>query len=224
MSAAALTSVGWQLQGMGIKLVELLRTTLWSPTLLASDLRYALLAVSASPYHPRAFEQHLRRRQLGGDEEAFTYGETPWFTAARMLRRVGLAKGQRFVDLGSGEGRVVLLAALRFGARSVGYEIIADRHLAARRVLRQTLGLPIELRHADAAQADLGDFDVAYSAWTCLDAPARRRLLAALRTLPAGAHAITVTHPIEDEGFTHLGAERLWLSWGRGEVHYHRRR
>jgi predicted RNA methylase len=40
-----------------------------------------------------------------------------------MLELGELKKGETHYDLGSGDGRVVIMAAQKFGARSVGYEI-----------------------------------------------------------------------------------------------------
>lgn len=44
-------------------------------------------------------------------------------TADRMLRMAGLERGQSLVDLGSGDGRMLILGARRFGAQAVGVEI-----------------------------------------------------------------------------------------------------
>lgn len=46
---------------------------------------------------------------------------------ATMLRLAGVGKGDVLYDLGSGDGRIVIAAARRFGARGVGVEIDPDR-------------------------------------------------------------------------------------------------
>lgn len=51
---------------------------------------------------------------------------TPHDVVDRMLEIAGVAKTDVVYDLGSGDGRIVLSAALKHGARSVGYEIDAD--------------------------------------------------------------------------------------------------
>jgi hypothetical protein len=50
-------------------------------------------------------------------------------TADRMLRMAGLERGQSLVDLGSGDGRMLILGARRFGAQAVGVEIDPVRWL-----------------------------------------------------------------------------------------------
>ena len=52
----------------------------------------------------------------------------PWVpsslgTAKQMLRMADVQPGQKVVDLGAGDGRIVILAARRFKAHSVGVEI-----------------------------------------------------------------------------------------------------
>ncbi len=48
---------------------------------------------------------------------------TPEKTVRQMLRLANLQPGQRLVDLGAGDGRVVIVAAQHFGAAAEGVEI-----------------------------------------------------------------------------------------------------
>lgn len=210
--------------GTLIKLTELLTVTLWSPRLLWADLRYAWCALRRSPYRAGGFEAALRARQTGTPADSFAFGETPWFTARALLGRAQLAAGQRFVDLGSGDGRVALYAAVACGAQAVGYEWLAERHRIAERVAGPIGGARLTLHCADAAAADLTQADVVYCAWTCLDERARQRLLPALRTMPAGSRLLTNTYPVSDPGFEYLGSVFRRFFWGRGEIHLQRRR
>ena len=43
-----------------------------------------------------------------------------------MLRMAGVRRGDHVMDLGSGDGRIVILAAKRFGATGLGVEIVPD--------------------------------------------------------------------------------------------------
>jgi SAM-dependent methyltransferase len=72
-----------------------------------------------------------------------------------MVREVPLGAGDAFVDLGSGLGRVVMLAHLLSGARGSGLEI-QEALVAGARARSEALALPaVSFLHADAAQADL---------------------------------------------------------------------
>lgn len=48
---------------------------------------------------------------------------TPTDVVERMLRLAGTAAGDTVVDLGSGDGRIVIAAAQKFGARGLGIEL-----------------------------------------------------------------------------------------------------
>jgi SAM-dependent methyltransferase len=51
------------------------------------------------------------------------YYPTPMAVVEKMLELGELKPGELVYDLGSGDGRVVILAAQKFGARAVGFEI-----------------------------------------------------------------------------------------------------
>jgi protein-L-isoaspartate O-methyltransferase len=61
--------------------------------------------------------------QQQGAEKLAPYYPTPPTVVQKMLELGELKKGELHYDLGSGDGRVVIMAAQKFGARSVGYEI-----------------------------------------------------------------------------------------------------
>jgi SAM-dependent methyltransferase len=67
----------------------------------------------------------------GGDnalprEPDVPYVVTPPAVVAKMLELARVTKDDVVYDLGSGDGRIVIMAAQRFGARGVGVEIDAD--------------------------------------------------------------------------------------------------
>src|SRR5688572_31574262 len=52
---------------------------------------------------------------------------TPQVTVDEMLRIAGVGPGDFVLDLGSGDGRIVITAAKKFGARGLGVDL--DHHL-----------------------------------------------------------------------------------------------
>jgi SAM-dependent methyltransferase len=68
------------------------------------------------------------------------WAPTPLDTVRHMLSMADLQAGQRLVDLGAGDGRIVIVAARRFGARAVGVEIDPLRCLLANALIA-VLGL-----------------------------------------------------------------------------------
>ena len=65
------------------------------------------------------------RAQFGGDTDV-PFITTPDRVTLAMLRLAGVGANDRLIDLGSGDGRIVITAAKRFGARGLGVEIVPD--------------------------------------------------------------------------------------------------
>ena len=78
-----------------------------------------------------------------------------------MLEAAKLMAGQKLVDLGSGDGRIVVTAAKQFGARSIGYEI--DKELVAisrAKIADAKIAELATIEASDMFKADLTDVDV----------------------------------------------------------------
>lgn len=84
------------------------------------------------------------------------YVPTPLKVVERMLQLAGVEKTDTVYDLGSGDGRIVITAAEKFGAKAVGVEL--DRTL-----VRSTEDRIRELKMEDRAQilhANIFDVDL----------------------------------------------------------------
>lgn len=66
---------------------------------------------------------HLVAQDAETPEKVAPYFPTPPYVVEKMLNLGELRKGEVHYDLGSGDGRVVIMAAQKFGARSTGFEI-----------------------------------------------------------------------------------------------------
>jgi protein-L-isoaspartate O-methyltransferase len=64
--------------------------------------------------------------QSGDGEKLAPYYPTPETIVERMLQLGGLKAGEKIFDLGSGDGRIVIMAAQRFHADAVGVELDRD--------------------------------------------------------------------------------------------------
>ena len=79
----------------------------------------------------------------------------------RLLVLASVKKGDTVYDLGSGDGRVVIAAAKKFGVKAVGFEI--DPHLvklARENVRKQGVQKLVEIRQQDFASANLSPASV----------------------------------------------------------------
>lgn len=95
--------------------------------------------------------------QAGADyPEEIPFVPTPVEVIDKMLELAEVKKGDVVYDLGSGDGRIVIRAAKKYGARAVGIEM--DRLLLAKaRQDAKTAGVShrVEFRAEDAMKADL---------------------------------------------------------------------
>jgi protein-L-isoaspartate O-methyltransferase len=62
----------------------------------------------------------------GDAEKLAPYYPTPATVVEKMLQLGGLKAGEKMFDLGSGDGRIVIMAAQKFHAEAVGVEIDKD--------------------------------------------------------------------------------------------------
>jgi len=95
------------------------------------------------------------RGQLGPREE-IPFVPTPVEVIDKMLELAQVKKGDVVYDLGSGDGRIVIRAAQKYGVRAVGIEM--DRLLLAKgRKDAKTAGVShlVEFRAEDALKADI---------------------------------------------------------------------
>src|SRR4051812_7670954 len=64
--------------------------------------------------------------QTGDAEKLAPYYPTPESIVDKMLQLGGLKAGEKMFDLGSGDGRIVIVAAQKFHAEAIGIELDKD--------------------------------------------------------------------------------------------------
>jgi ubiquinone/menaquinone biosynthesis C-methylase UbiE len=87
------------------------------------------------------------------------YVPTPKDIVRRMLQLASLRRGETLFDLGAGDGRIIIEAVRRFGARAVGVEIDPERISRVRERLNATT-TQAELIQASLFDVDLSSADV----------------------------------------------------------------
>src|SRR5271166_1353380 len=70
--------------------------------------------------------QGVAPAQTGDAEKLAPYYPTPETIVEKMLQLGGLKAGEKVYDLGSGDGRIVIMAAEKFHADAVGIELDKD--------------------------------------------------------------------------------------------------
>lgn len=88
---------------------------------------------------------------------------SPVLVIQHMLKLADLRAGEVFFDLGSGDGRTVIMAAKAFGARAVGVELREDLAKKALSTIHENgLGDRVTIVNGDMFGVNLGSADVVF--------------------------------------------------------------
>ena len=156
----------------------------------------------------------ISARQAPLETPDIHFAVTPQPLADAMLTLARITKDDVVYDLGSGDGRIVVLAAQKYGARGVGIEI--DRTLVemSRQVAREgEVANRVTFIEGDLFAADVSKATIV-TLW--LSTPVNRRLEAKLkRELRPGARIVSRQFPIgawPPDRTVQIGEEvlRLW--------------
>ena len=89
------------------------------------------------------------------------YFPTPMSVVKAMLELGELQPGELLYDLGSGDGRIVIMASQSFGARAVGFEIDPKLvHQSRQRIAKRKLTDLASIEQQDLMEADFSKPDV----------------------------------------------------------------
>lgn len=156
-------------------------------------------------------------------ESLAPYVPTPYDVVNRMLELAGVTRDDVVYDLGCGDGRIVITAAERFGARGVGIDYDPERIAEANaNAARRGVDDLVTFIHQDAMEADVSEATVVT---LYLLSSSNRRLRPILtRQLRPGARIVShafrmgdwrpeVTEEFEDERGT-MRTLHLWRADG----------
>jgi SAM-dependent methyltransferase len=209
--------------------------SLWMPlhtaALWLEDARYyrhlRLLRVDwalwrAYWWRDRYFLARREGRRLDVPPETLTYGTTPWSTAADLLKRVDAKPGERFLELGAGEGRLAFFARVWGDLTVDAYELLPTFVRVADRIVKRLSLDRITFHQANLLAADLAMADIVYLAGTCLDDPTIDTLQDRLRWLKPGARVISLSFPLDVPGLELMAEVPIAVSWGHSTAYVQR--
>jgi SAM-dependent methyltransferase len=131
----------------------------------------------------------------------FAYGLPPTATRPERIRKAlklaELQPGEKLYDLGSGSGRVLIMAAREFGAEAVGIDAGPVQYMQARlSSLFNGVASKVHLRLGNFFKADLREADVVFAYLTSQYARKLEPILAS--QLKSGARVITISFDFPD--------------------------
>jgi 16S rRNA A1518/A1519 N6-dimethyltransferase RsmA/KsgA/DIM1 with predicted DNA glycosylase/AP lyase activity len=94
-------------------------------------------------------------------EKLAPYYPTPESIVQKMLELGGLKTGEKMFDVGSGDGRIVIMAAEKFRANAVGVEFDEDLYKqSAEKIRKKGLEKTARIIHGDAMKQDYSSADL----------------------------------------------------------------
>jgi len=181
------------------------------------DLSLYVLYLFSPPFRLRKSEGH----ELPVTFDELTYGETYYFTARDILKKVNFTSDDMFIDVGSGRGKMVFFVSMYFHARATGIDILPT-FINRSNYLSEKLKL--EHTHfilSDGRTFDFSSGTVIYLAGTCFSDSSVSLLLKSLRAAPEGAKIITLSYPLKADYLKLISKEIKYFSWGKSTVFIH---
>lgn len=124
------------------------------------------------------------------------YTPTPEIVVERMLDAARLDRGDLLYDLGSGDGRILIKAALTYGVKAEGYELDPDLVERSRATARAAgLDEKVTILRRDILTLDLPDADVVTLS---LSRDLNRKLVPQLLAMKPGARIVSHDHAVGD--------------------------
>ena len=172
------------------------------------------------------------RKKRGINDRKLTYGEVKFESFYEIIKQVSPTSDKIFYDLGSGNGKAVILASL-FGnfKKLVGIEILDELVVSAKRILTkykkllkeklpEKLKQEIKFVKADILKTDFSEADVVFTHSTCFDEEFMKALAEKMEGLKKGSFVITITQTLPSKSFQQVKKRTVELSWGEGTVYF----
>ena len=123
------------------------------------------------------------------------YVGTPYDVVSKMLQMARIQKNDLVYDLGCGDGRILVLAAQKYGCRGFGYDIDPERVIASREnVKKNHLENLVTIIQADIFKIDVSKGDV-FPLYLLPEM--NRKLLPQLDTLKPGSRVVCHNYDLD---------------------------
>jgi len=164
-------------------------------------MRFAavLLCVGAVVY-PCAFGQEAKK-----DPKLAPYYPTPPSIVQKMLETSGLKAGEKMFDLGSGDGRIVMMAASKFKADATGVELDPSLARQSEKEIQRRGLKTARIIEGDILKQDYSSADVV----TAYLLPKAMQLVRPILEAQLKKGARVIAHDFEMEGWTAENVETI---------------
>jgi len=158
-----------------------------------------------------------------GEQDLYTYGETPLTTLDYISKQCRLSPKDHIFELGCGRGRTCFWLREFLGSSVVGVDHVPGFIKRANEVTAKFKVEGIAFRQEDLLQTDLQGATVIYLYGTCYAAPFIEALIERFLFLPKGTKIITVSYSLTEYAkgneFEILKRFPARFTWGTADVY-----
>jgi len=131
----------------------------------------------------------------GNKKDIHLYGETPISIFEKILKEYKIDQNSRFIELGSGRGKLAFWASI-----FTEYKVIAIEHIAIFNNIARFIKKILKIKNLDFLNMDMLDFDfkkgdIIYFYGTCMEDIKIRKLLEKIKK---GSLVISISYPLKD--------------------------
>lgn len=157
-----------------------------------------------------------------GEDDIYTYGETPIRTLAKICQVAEISSGDTVYELGAGRALSCFWLHYIIGAKVIGIEYNPFFIDKARALARRFNVQGVHFVEGDIFQQDYSLASIVYFYGTCTQDPELRILADRLSTMPKGSTLITVSFPIihyqKKKTFQVWKVFHAEFTWGQAQV------
>lgn len=161
------------------------------------------------------FEKGLSERP----DEELTYGETPYITIHKIMKKISIPQDSFFLDLGCGKGKLVFYIHRRFRIRAAGMDVIPTYISAATRMAKREKMENVKFIQKDFLTSKIPNASIIYVTCTCLSNDTRKKLFDKFESVSPGTVIVTASYPINRSDFKLEKSFKAYFSWGKTMVY-----
>lgn len=158
-----------------------------------------------------------------GEQDIYTYGETPLTTLEMIAHECRLSRQDVVFELGCGRGRTCFWLNQFIGCSVIGIDYIPEFIQRANHVKTKFNLNQVEFRLEDLLQTDLTGATVIYLYGTCFSSSFIQSLIDRLTTLPRGTKIITISYALNhystNQPFEVMKRFPARFTWGTADVY-----
>ncbi len=144
----------------------------------------------------------------------WTYGEVSYYGLNKVFNEIPAQYLTSFMDIGSGNGKLVFFSRLLFKMNSIGIEIDSNMAFYASVLRRFFCISKVSFIHSDVKLLQLEDVAVYFFAGTCFSDETIRSILDQLNRKKHHFFVLSVSKPLENCDFKFNTYVPVLCSWG----------